>query len=270
MHLQPKARNLLLAFVMAVTAANQHDMRAQSALISSAMSSISFDKWIADQRKVIASAWYQNPKSEWPKPVALSDALMQRIKSGRVVSSASVTTVVDTWSEYERHNALTGKVVFPATKKLIDDIVVYVDDKAMVAQLYLKKARLAGLEGNDSDAAVYYERSFKSFDSIHISIDRNRLESLVGMANALHATGQTKQAEPLYLEALSYPWWQIEGNAEALQEMRALYIQAGRNLIDIRRNDLQGLKNIVFIPAVREDLAPYLQQRIEEAQEKEK
>ena len=235
------------------------------------MSSTSFDKWITDKRKTIASSWYQHPKSEWPKPATLSDALMQRIKDGRIVSSASVTTVVDTWSEYEQHNAPAGRAVFPATKKLIDDIIVCADDdKAMVAQLYLKKARLAGLEGNDSDAAVYYERSFKSFDSIHTSIDRNRLESLVGMANALRATGQAKQADTLYLKALSYPWWKIEGDEEALQEMRSLYIQAGRNLIDIRRNDLQGLKNIVFIPAVREDLAPYLQQRIEEAQEKEK
>lgn len=243
---------------------------------TAAMTSTKFDAWITEQNDKLV---VRDPKVNGLKsnnPSILEIALKKRLESGKYVSENAVKTVVDASEDYETTDSGEPKKqidssFFAHTKRLIDDLLILASDRNdLKAQLHLRKARLFISYDDNDNAAKEYNKALYLLNALHISVDQQRLESIVELADAFYATGKNIKAEPLYLEALSYPWWNIEGNEPALQAMRELYIRAGKNLINIRSSNLEALKDIFFVPATQDELGPYLQSKIEEAEKQKK
>lgn len=68
---------------------------------------------------------------------------------------------------------------------------------------------------------------------------------------------QEAEAEPYFLDVLSFPFTLVE-DVDYFRSFRELYIEAGKGLIDCRKNDLAALNDIFFIPAMDEELQPHL------------
>ena len=93
------------------------------------------------------------------------------------------------------------------------------------------------------------------------SLQRNKLDA----APRLFQNNKKSEAETLFLEVTSYPWYLLAG--KEIQTFRDYYVGGVIGLIDTRRGKLQKLKEIYIVPACREKLEPYLNRAIKEAEQ---
>ena len=231
---------LLLSNVMTLSQAQPNPLDLQSD---------DFDAWISQHMS-------ENGSSDFCRIV------VDRLKAQRRTSSSSIMKCVE-------REANSGQIAANAVRRsstYIDQILANCgDDNVLRAQLLRRKGSLL-LQGNDfAGAATQFERALTYSNPARLEADWQYQSSLVSLGQALSSIGKKKEAESYFLQALSYPWYTITKDADELQRFRDVYVQAGRGLIDVRRNNLQELKSIVFVPASMNDLGPALDEAIRTA-----
>lgn len=132
------------------------------------------------------------------------------------------------------------------------------------AVLYLIRAELAHEQGHLQPAAEAFAEAVDELHALHLDIDHKRIYAMLHFGLTLLAQGNKRDAEKLFLDVLSYPWFLVmESDVQAL--LRDYYVKAALGLIECRRGDLAALEEIFFVPATHDELLPYLQRAIEEA-----
>ena len=74
-----------------------------------------------------------------------------------------------------------------------------------------------------------------------------------------------EKAEPIFLDVMSYSWTLVP-DPQTFRDLRELYIEAGRGLIQCRAGRLKDLRNTYFVPATDQELRPFLEKAIQDAE----
>lgn len=231
------------------------------------MTSEEFYTWIMTQR--------QGYEKKNEAPILIEKAVLERLKSEKYTTDVTVMAAVNAWSYYESSQEPGKQIVedggrFKRTISFINELIPLVSDRSSLkAKLQVKKADLYHINGHYFEAAEAYREAVNLLKPLHIDIDKMRVENMVKLAGILLASGKKSEAESIFLDVLSYPWYLIT-DPEPQQFLRDYYIQAGIGLIDCRRGDLEALKNTFFVPAANAKLEPILEKAIQEAESSNK
>lgn len=198
-------------------------------------------------------------------PQRLAQLLLERLQAEGYTYDGTVLEVVYAWRGYESETSAQPAAPFVQTNALIDAVLEFADYKPMLrAVLYLIRAELAHEQGHLQPAAEAFAEAVDELHALHLDIDHKRIYAMLHFGLTLLAQGNKRDAEKLFLDVLSYPWFLVmESDVQAL--LRDYYVKAALGLIECRRGDLAALEEIFFVPATHDELLPYLQRAIEEA-----
>lgn len=224
------------------------------------MTAKEFDAWIvAERNKAEASG---------RPPTLLEEAVLRRLRAERFTSDDAVMHALNVWiaQESKGNGGAAGAPRFPNARRLADTLLKELYSRpVLAARILQQKGYMARTEDDRLGAAREYGKAVQLLTRVDYDVDAQRIESMTEMADAYFLAEERKLAETLYLDVLSFPWYQVT-DAEAQQFFRNLYIRAGRGLIDTRRGNLAALKQIFFVPAAQEELGPYLAMAIRQVQ----
>lgn len=216
----------------------------------------------------------ERARNSHTRPTGLQASVMEQLQSGHYVTDAAIIALINTWSAYEapslEHQKVPAAKQFANTIQLINAVQPYTYGRPLLsAQLHQIMAELLRDTGDNKAASQEYQNSLDLLTPLHLSVDQSRMTSLVENGETLYDSGLPRQAETVFLEALSYDWYKVE-DSETQQNLKSLYIRAGRGLIDCRRHNLAALKEIYFVPATNDVLQPYLDKAIKDETERDK
>ena len=202
-----------------------------------------------------------------------SVAVVQRLQAGKFVTDETILTTATALSYYEQVQAAAkakgeAEYTFDQTLGFIGQVEPFVYGRSLLeAQLLMKKAFCFTTSRNRKKAIDAYRQTALLLEKLHLQVDQQRIMNLNELAETLFAEGQKAEADKLFLEVMSYPWYNVTGNPEALQNLRSHYYRAARGLINCRRDNLNALKEISLVPATQEELKPILEKAIADAKQ---
>ena len=222
------------------------------------MTTSEFDRLIKETRAAL--------EARREPPDRLEALLLARLQEDKPAYDGTVLEVVYAWRRYE---AATGgrpePSPFPRTRRLLAALLQYAGHQPML------HARLAAISGDIlheigelHSAAASYGEAVDDLHSLHLEVDTNRMSAMVNLGRILLTLGNRRDAEKLFLDVLSYPWYLVmEAEPQAL--LRHDYLRAGFGLIECRRGNLAALQEIFFVPATQGELLPALKLAMDEA-----
>jgi tetratricopeptide (TPR) repeat protein len=222
------------------------------------MAATEFDRLIRETRDAL-EAGNEAPES-------LEALLLARLQEEKMVDDGTVLEVVYAWRQYESApERRQGAPHFPHTVKLIETLLPTAGHQPMLhAQLAAIHGDILHGAGELQEAAAAYGEAVDDLHRLHLEVDVKRIYAMATLGQLLLAQGNRRDAEKLFLDVLSYPWYLVmEAEVQAL--LRHDYVSAGLGLIECRRGDLAALREIFFVPATQSELLPPLQQAIAEA-----
>lgn len=234
----------------------------------SAMSSQVFEIWMTTEAdKVDVERQKGLSRAELLRRLqVLEQPVVSRLQSEKFTTDEAILRMQNAWFNYEASGGVTGPS-FSETKRFTASMVALLNKRpSLEARLHQVLAQVFTSEENLAEAAKEHDRALQLLNPLHIDVDVQRISTTVELATILYSLGEKKRAEALYLEALSYDWFKVQNSPSAFQRLRELYLQAGRGLIEARRDNLNALKEITFWPSTMENLGPVLRQAIEQAQ----
>ena len=199
-------------------------------------------------------------------PDRLEALLLSRLQEDETAYDGTVLEVVYAWRRYE---SATGEqsepLPFPQTRRLIEALLKYAGHQPMLhAQLAAIHGDILHGAGELPSAAAAYAEAVDDLHALHLEVDTRRMSAMVTLGQLLLAQGNKRDAEKLFLDVLSYPWYLVmEAEPQAL--LRHDYVSAGFGLIECRRGNLAALREIFFVPATQGELLPQLEKAIAEA-----
>jgi len=191
-------------------------------------------------------------------PEMLEERVLERLRANLDAYDSSILEAVYAWREHEADD-------YPHTRRLIESLLPYTERRPMLAATLMSISGELSHQAGDIDAAIEaYMEAVDDLHEMHIDVDSKRIYSMMTLGHLLLLQGNRQGAETLFLDVLSYPWYQIrEADLQAL--LRQYYIKAGLGLIDCRRGDLDSLREIYFVPAAEAELLPALRRAIKAA-----
>lgn len=223
------------------------------------MKASEFDIWIKEQGEIT--------KEKKESPVALEVALLTRLEKEHYTYDSTIINIINAWRNYEVTNVNEpGQRAFTNTMKLINLLLSYVDENIFLkGKLQSLKGSLF-LENNKLQTAVEcFWNAVNHLHAFHLEVDLNRIDNMVIMGKTLLRMNNTENAEKLFLDVLSYPWYLVEESAIRIT-FREYYIASAIGLIECRKGNLAALKNIFFVPATQQELMPILERAKKEAE----
>jgi tetratricopeptide (TPR) repeat protein len=197
-------------------------------------------------------------------PSNLCGAVTDRLKADRLVTDRTILTCVEAY--INAAGRPSGKDQFRAAGQFISEVTAHLQDRDLLrARLAARAASLAVSTADFARASAGFDDALKTLQPLHLRTDIEWMTTLVGLGQSLLSQNRQKEAEPYFLQALSYEWYTIVGYPDQMRALRDQYILAGRGLIATRRGNLQALEQIVFVPATEKDLRPELDKAIAEA-----
>jgi hypothetical protein len=215
---------------------------------------------------------------------------MNRLEHKKVVLDATVMMLIDAHIDYERSLPLvSGKTessaenLFPLSKRLIDKLLpLMINNATLAAHLYAKRGNIYNREGDMRRGAGQLVQSLEliSQSSHNADSDLPILEEAAKTAAFLRAHADAKaDAVRLYQIILWYPFYRFphpvnpigvpastdKSSFSLYERAKALYISAGKGLIDLRRGDLKALQDIALLHSSKDVLKPFLAQAIIDA-----
>jgi hypothetical protein len=198
-------------------------------------------------------------------PEGLEQMLLARLREGLETYDSTALEVVYAWRVFES-NAAEPPQSSARTLALIDALLPLADHKAMLRSvLYVIRAEITYHQRRFELAAEAFANAVDDLHALHVDVDTKRIYAMVMLGDTLLFQNNKSDAEKLFLDVLSYPWFLVR-EAEPKRLLREYYVRAGLRLIECRRGDLAGLKDIFFVPATERELLPTLNRAIEEAQ----
>jgi hypothetical protein len=221
----------------------------QSQQAPSLMTMGDFDAWVSGQMQTSADA-------------SFCRVVLDRLKGERYTSDATILRCVEKTAASEQQAGSR----FRNTIQFIDDLLGIPEiNQSMKGKLTRRKGTLLIQLGDFAGATRQFTEALKYTDPIRLEADREHVTVLVNLGQSLLSSGKKSDAEQYFLLALSYPWYTVLNHPEELQQLRDLYVQAGRGLIEVRRGNAAALRSIVFVPASMNELGPVLEKAIQEA-----
>ena len=232
------------------------------------MTAKEFDQWIEKKSGALG------PKKE--VHLLVENALKERLKLGMYVTDTSVLNAVDILSDYgslwmndKRAAKEQGISQCKKVVQFIDEINALLDERPhLQAKLVAKAASLYQVVGYTSESNIKNKEAIRLFEVLHVDVDTRRIEVMLNLADGLYVSDKKGEAEKIYLDVLSYPFYLVDSDPEAFQILRGYYIRAGEGLIACRRGNLKALNGIYFVPATKEILDPILEKAKQEAGKK--
>ena len=217
------------------------------------MTAADFDEQVKDQRADLKA------RNQSPRP--LEDMIVARLKSEQWTFDATILEAVYAWRGYE------ARPPYQETQRAIDSLFQFTENRRMLhATLSSIRGELLREAGDTENAAQAFLDAVDVLHGLHLDVDAKRMYSMMTLGHLLLAQGNKKDAETVFLDVLSYPFYLVM--EEDLRSLLAeYYIKAGIGLIDCRRGNLAQLKEIFFVPATHDALMPRLQRAIDEAQQ---
>lgn len=223
------------------------------------MNASQFDTWVKEERKATEE------KKE--TPAALEAALISRLQQEQYTYENTIIHIVYAWRNYEAISVQgNGSPSYTNTLQFIDNILQYVEQRIFL------KARLQSIKGsiylalNELEpAAEWFREAVDHLHVLHLDVDVNRIYNMTIMGQALLRMNNKENAEKLFLDVLSYPWYLVQ-EPDTRITFREYYITAAIGLIECRRGNAAALRNIFFVPATQHELAPILEQAIRDAE----
>lgn len=195
-------------------------------------------------------------------PERLERMLLERIQNGMSTYDSTVLEVVYAWRNYE---SMTGARPFTRTLQLISSLLQQANHQPMLhAALAAINGDIFHEHGNLQSAVAAYADAVDDLHALHTEVDTKWIYSMVRFGQILLLQDNKLDAEKLFLDVLSYPWYLVM-EAEVQPLLRHDYISAGLGLIECRRGDLPALQEIFFVPATQAELLPALELAIDEA-----
>ncbi len=221
---------------------------------------VAFEKWVIKTRHEIDAARQE--------PSAITDAILKRLKDGPYVTDKAVMCGIGGWTAYEGWLAqrASGKKNnnYDRTIAMIDKVSALLYGRPwLMAQLQIKKAKLYNVEGDCSEAIAVRQTANTELESLYEKVSTHYIDNMTILGQLLYSQGKKKEAENVFLDVLSYPWYLTK--SPTMQVLRDRYVQAGRGLIDCRRGNLHALQGTFFVPASLDKLGPYLNEALVEA-----
>ena len=200
-------------------------------------------------------------------PNALERMVLDRLSAGSETYDSTLLEVVYAWREFESRNPGQTEKPFARTLALIDELLTHAGHKAALRSvLYIIRGEITYQERLLEPAAEAFLNAVDEMHALHLDVDVKRIYAMVMLGDILIMQGNKTDAEKLFLDVLSYPWYLIR-ESDIQGQLRAYYVRAGRRLIECRRGNLKALQNIFFVPATEPDLLPTLKRAIAEAQQ---
>lgn len=202
---------------------------------------------------------------------------LDSIKS-RVLNRLSIGMFV---SENTIHKAIKLQSLIDFEKKIkvvkYDDTIMFIDSLLLKStdrpdlEIYLLSQKGFFLtnsgDTNNSklrEAILVYSKITRMADSIKMELDLDYLSSNLKMGRLLRSQSQTgDDVEKYFMKVMQYQFYLID-DTDYFCKIRELYVQAGRERIQMNRGNLKRLKNIYFFPSTYEELNPLLRYYIEE------
>jgi hypothetical protein len=199
-------------------------------------------------------------------PRLLEEMVLERLQAGEWTYDRTILEAVYAWRNHESAVELADPPVpYRHTRRLIDALFRYTDERPMLhATLSSINGEILHELGQIEAAASAYLDAVDELHGMHLTVDTKRIHSMTTLGHLLLSIGNKPDAEKLFLDVLSYPWYLVT-EAELMSLLRESYITAGLGLIECRRGNLAGLREIFFVPAAEDELLPTLKAAIEEA-----
>ena len=228
--------------------------------VSSDLDPIAFERWVVKTSEETSTA-----KRE---PSAIMDMILKRLKDGIYVTDKAVMYGIGAWTGYEgrlaqRDSAKKGSS-YDMTIAMIDKLSVLLYGRPWLkAQIQIRKAELYDVEGKHSEAIAVRQAANIELDSLYEEVSTHYIDNMTTLGQLFYSQGENKEAERVFLQVLSFPWYLTKSPTQ--QTLRNCYVQAGRGLIDCRRDNLRALQGTYFVPASLNELGPILDRAIVEA-----
>lgn len=220
------------------------------------MSPVEYHNWVEAER-----AKCSNAKTE---PILLERTILSRLKRNKSTNDQTLLSCIRAWvaidsGDPENRNPDGRIVKHPKAYKLILSILALLPDASLQRAKVLREyGSLLDTAGNSQEAAKQFEAAAAILEKFRADVEVNRISSYVGAAESLYQAGHVGQAEKVYLEALSFTWWEV-GDADARRTLGELYLKAGRGLIQCRKDNYEDLKETYFATNSVEELLPLLE-----------
>ena len=217
------------------------------------MTAADFDEQVKDERAAL--------KVRNQSPEKLEAMILARLRADQWTWDATILEAVYAWRGYE------ARPPYEQTRRLIDVLYEFTEHRRMLhATLSSIQGEILREAGDTQGAAQAFLDAVDDLHGLHLDVDAKRMYSMMTLGHLLLSQGNRKDAETVFLDVLSYPFYQVM--EEDLRSLLAeYYIKAGIGLIECRRGNLAQLKEIYFVPATHDDLMPRLERAIAEAQQ---
>lgn len=202
----------------------------------------------------------ESSKADLP-PTTVTEAMTDRLGSGQALWHSTMESCVEASL---RHDAAHDPT-YAATSALLESILAMTTgDSSAQGQMNHLLALTRSRQQRPQDALPLAQRAHNQLLAQEYDATLRRLQNELLNITLARATGDTALAETHCLNIMSYNWANVEDYPK-LEAMRECYIEAARQLIQLRHGKLKALQNIYFIPAVSEELQPLLDEAIQAA-----
>lgn len=213
-----------------------------------------FEQWVNVQAERLEVAEEKNEQQNSAALArAMEQALRQRLQNERQTTDDSVMSVISHYAGYETSKpTLTDAPVDPlatGSKRLITDVLPLLYGRPeLQGRLLQRRGELYHLSKDTNKALEDLRKAAQLLNQQGVDVDQHRVESQLEAADILLIQGKKKEADSLYMQALSYAWWNLQ-DSEQIQIFRNFYVQAGEGLLQTRRGNLNALRELYFAPA---------------------
>ena len=128
------------------------------------------------------------------------------------------------------------------------------------------KAEIHEWSENRDYALSLGQENHRSLTDLKYQTDLKWVQNLVQMGYDFIYLNRNAEAEPFFLDVLSYPYTLVE-DVDMFHQFRELYIEAGKGLIQVRKGNAEALQEIYFIPAMQSILGPIKEEALEKAKQ---
>jgi len=128
------------------------------------------------------------------------------------------------------------------------------------------KAEIHEWSENRDYALSLRQENHRSLTDLKYQTDLKWGQNQVQMGYDFIYLNRNAEAEPFFLDVLSYPYTLVE-DVDMFHQFRELYIEAGKGLIQVRKGNAEALQEIYFIPAMQSILGPIKEEALEKAKQ---
>jgi tetratricopeptide (TPR) repeat protein len=200
-------------------------------------------------------------------PQKLEELIIERLKTENITYDTTVLELVYAWRNFESENEYQEKSSCLETTRIIDSLLEFAENRVQLqAALLAVKGDIFYEKGKAESAADAFSKAVEKLHPLHLEVDSQRIGSMVKLGQALFLLNKMDEAEKLYLDVLSYPWYLVTED-EIREIFEKYYIDAGLGLIECRKGNLAALEDTYFVPATHSILLPELERAIRETKE---